>query len=182
MIREFSVKPKASNDKAKRAFVFCMIAAALCIALSVFIDLYHGVVSLVGMAFLVGGVTIYTKYLAVVFIYEITFDSEGTPLFVVSQTIGKRHTTLCRIGLNEIIRVEKQDRKTRKAHTTPGGFRKYVYLPSLDPDTIYRLKTVSRYEKSEILIEVSDEYASLIERYAAEARELHESIEDLEEY
>ena len=182
MIREFSIKLKPTNNKARTVFVSCMIAAFLLIMLSTLVELYHGLVSLVGMIFLVAAVTVYTKYLSVVFYYDITLDSEGTPLFLVRQTIGKRQTTLCRIGLAEIKKVEKEDRSARKAHKTPTGFRKYAYLPTLDPDVVYRLTSVSRYEKSELIIEISDELAELIRSYSLEAAQMQSQAEENEEY
>lgn len=178
MIREFSVKAKPSNNNARLAFsVSCALGLGL-VLLSLVIPLYRGIVSLVGMLLLVVAITLYTKYVSPVFYYDVTFDSEGTPLFVVRQLIGKRETTLCRIGLNEMVKIERESSKERGAHKTPYGFRTYAYLPTLMPEVCYRITSMSRYEKSEILIEVSEEYASLLRSYSAEARELAKINDD----
>ena len=39
------------------------------------------------------------------------------------------------------------------------GYRKYSYLPTLDPKVSYRLTRENSYEKAEILMEVSDEHS-----------------------
>ena len=51
----------------------------------------------------------------------------------------------------------------------------YSYVPTLDPDVVYRLTSSSIYEKAEILVEVSDEMASLIRKYSVEARTQQEN-------
>ena len=178
MIREFSAKAKSSNNKARTFFIASMLLAFLLLSGAMLLPLYRGVVSLFGIVFLVAAITIYTKYLSPIYYYDITFDSEGAPLFVVRQVIGKRQSTLCRIGLFEIVKIEKESIEERKSHKTPVGFVKYSYVPTILPETVYRITSVSRYEKSEILIEVTDEFASVIRSYAAEARANYTPHED----
>lgn len=170
MIREFSAKAKATNNKARSLFIICMILSFAFLSISMLVDLYRGVISLVGLGFLVVAITVYTKYISPVYYYDITFDNEGTPLFVVHQMIGKRKTTLCRIGLFEVVKIEEENAEQRKAHKTSPGFVKYSYVPTLLPERTYRITSVSKYEKSEILIEASEEFISVLKAYAAEAR------------
>ena len=178
MIREFSASPKPSNKKAKiLSFVF-LAAALMIFAVSVVIQHYRGVVSMFSTVFLVIGILLYTRYVSPVYYYDIMLDSEGTPLFVVRALNGKRETTLCRIGLAEIMKVEREDRKRRHLHKTPKTHMKYVYMPTLDPDVSYRLTTASRYERAEIVIEASDEFASMLRAYSLEAKELAHTAED----
>ena len=94
-------------------------------------------------------------------------------MFVVRQQTGKKYTTLCRIALSEIVKIEKQTAEQMKAHKTPMGVVKYSYFPTLGPSVAYRITTSGRYEKAEILIESSDEFADLLASYSAEARELY---------
>ena len=178
MIREFSVKTKPTNNKARLVFVFGMSLAFLFLAISTLIKSYQGLVSIVGVAFLTVAITVYTKYVASVYYYDITFDSEGTPLFVVRQQTGKRYTTLCRISLREISGVEKQDAKQRRAHKTPAGINKYSYLPTLGPALVYRITTIGKYERAEILIESSEGFAELLSSYATEAKETWTNEQD----
>lgn len=178
MIREFSVKSKPSNNKARYTFVFCASFAFAFVLLSTFIPLYKGIVSLVGVALLSLALVIYTKYIAPVYYYDITFDSDGNSVFVVRQQTGKKHTTLCRISLHEIVGIEKQTAEQRREYKTPAGVIKYSYLPTLNPAEAYRITTSGRYERAEILIEVSDEFAEIIRSYSFEARELYRANDE----
>ena len=114
--------------------------------------------------------------------YEIVFDSEGTPLFIVNQLVGKRMSTLCRIGLYEIVNIRCESGEEQKAHKTPAGVRKYSYVPTLFSDRVCRIYTVGKHERAEILIEVSDEIAAFLSDYAREARELMQAKRDEDEY
>lgn len=175
MISEFSIKSKPSNNKAKWLFGISLVASFFVFAISSMIERYQGLIGLLALTLLVLSLTVYTKYVTPVFYYDLTTDCDGTPLFVVRQLIGKRETTLCRIGLAEIVKIEREDRSTRRTHKTQAGFMMYSYVPTLDPDVVYRLISSSIYEKAEILVEVSDEMASLIRKYSVEARAQQEN-------
>lgn len=182
MIKEFSIRAIATNTKARTAFSVCFFASFAVLAASTFLEHYSGVVGLIGLVLLVAAITLYTKYLSCSYYYEIVFDSEGTPLFLVNQLIGKRRTTLCRIGLFEIVKIECESSEEKKAHKTPSDVRKYNYVPTLFPDRVCRVYTVGQRERAEILIEVSDEIANLLSDYAREARELMRARRDEEYY
>ena len=171
MIREFSVKPKPTNNKARAAFVICTVCSFALITVSTLIPLYKGLVSLVGVVLLSLALMLHSKYIASAYFYDITFDSEGVPLLVVRQLTGKRYTTLCRIALYEIVSIEKQSREQRRKHKTPFEMKKYSYLPTLDPDVVYRIITSGRYERAEILIESSEGFAEILASYSREARD-----------
>lgn len=102
--------------------------------------------------------------------YDVILTPDGEPLFVVRQRIGKRESTMCRVGLWSITAVTREDGASRRAHKTPAGYAKYVYTPTFMPDVTYRIVTVSRHEKAEIVIECSDEMANALLSYAIEAR------------
>lgn len=152
-------------------FIACSVLAFALVTLSTVIPLYRGLVSMAGVLLLTLALVFYTKYILPIYFYDIFIDSDGTPLFVVRQQTGKRQSTLCRIPLNEILRVEKQSRQQRREHKTPYEVKKYAYLPTLDPDEIYRITTSGRYERAEILIESSEGFAQLLSAYSVEARE-----------
>ncbi len=171
MMPEFSIRAKSSNNKARIAFAAGLASSFIIFGVSAVIQQYQGLVSLLALALLVFALTVFTKYLSVSYYYDMTSDSEGTPLLLVRQLIGKRETVLCRIGLAEIVKVEREDRAARRAHKTPAGFMKYSYLPTLDPAFSYRLTSASRYEKSEIVLEITDEMADLLRKYSVLARE-----------
>ena len=182
MIKEFSIHAKPTNNKARGIFSVLFFASFAVLIVSTVIPLYRGVVGLLGMALLVGAITMYTKYLSSTYYYEIVFDTEGVPLFVVNQLTGKRMSTLCRVGLYEIVKLECEGAEEKKNHKTPAGVKKYNYVPTVSPDRVCRMYTSGRHERAEILIEVSDEIAKLLSDYAKEARELMDQQEDNEEY
>ena len=182
MINEFSIHAKATNNKARTAFFICFFASfALLLSANAF-QKFVWVPQLLGMVLLVAAVTLYTKFLSSKYYYEIVKDTEGTPLFVVSQLIGKRMTALCRIALYEVVKIECETAEERKNHKTPAGVKKYNYVPTLFPDRVCRICTSGRHERAEIVIEVSDEIANMLSEYAKEARELAKMLEEEEEY
>ena len=176
MINELQIRLRPTNNKAKAVFwIF-----GLCAVIS-FVAYYlmsgwgkerASLIGLLGLILLTVALTFYTKYISAVYYYEIMFDSAGTPLFLVKQTVGKRVSTLCRIALYEIKNIERTTPPERKINTTKTGYRKYNYVPTFMPDVTYRLTTASRYERAEIYIEISDEFAETLKRYVAEAQTL----------
>lgn len=186
MIRELSVHPKPSNNKAKVAFYVTLAVAALGAVAYIILRAMEveksGLFGFIPLVAATAAVFFYSKYISPQYYYDVTFDSEGYAIFVVRQVIGKRNGTLCRIGLSEIYGVKRETPEERKAHKTPADHKKYAYLPTFLPGDTYRLITRSRYERSEILIECSEEFADLLSAYAAEAREVEKQREDEEEY
>lgn len=170
MIREFSVKPSPSNNKARFLFIACLATAFLLITLSTIVILYKGVISTLGVVILSLGLIVFTRYIAPVYYYDITFDTDEAPIFVVRQSTGNRHTTLCRIYLADIDKVEGESASQRRAHRRANGVRLFSYLPTIDPEKSYRISAASRYEELEIIIECSDEFADLLRSYATEAK------------
>lgn len=182
MIKEFSIHAKATNNNAKIAFAVCFFASFILLFSANAFQKLVWIPQLCGMLLLVAAITLYTKFLSSKYFYEITFDTEGTPLLVVNQVIGKRMTTLCRVGLYEVVKVESESAEERKNHKTSAGVRKYTYVPTLFPERTCRVYTSGRHERAEVVIEVSDEIAALISDYAREARELMVAREEEEEY
>jgi hypothetical protein len=184
VIRELSAKPKPTNNKAKIAFY--ILLAVGCISTLCYMVLRalsvekSGLVGFVPLIALCAAVFFYTKYVSPVYYYDVTFDSEGCAVFVVRQTVGKRQSTLCRIGLSEITSIKRESAEERRAHKTPKDHRKYSYVPTFMPEVTYRISTRSRYERSEILIECSDDFVSLLRDYAAEAREMQRIVDEEE--
>lgn len=170
MIKEHTVHVKSKNSNAKILFGVLAAISAVLIVTSMVMQLYKGVLGLVGIIFLTAAVLVYTKYLGAEYYYDVTIDSSGYPLFIVRQLVGKRYSTLCRIGLTEIRDVKRETAAERKTYKTPYGVRKYVYFATLGAAVTYRLITKSRYEEAEILIEISDEFAELLISYVKEAK------------
>ena len=171
MIRELSTKIQPSNNKARYAFAISMSGGIAIALLSSIVPSYQGIVALVACAFIVAAVAIYSKYVAVTYYYDLTVDNNGIPIFVVRQVLGNRQSTLCRIDVADIVKVEVESAKERRKHKTPFEYRKYVYTPTLMPKKSVRLTVHGRYEKAEIIIE-NENYAELLMKNAEEAREM----------
>ncbi len=182
MIREFSSRVKPTNRKASFFAFLALTLFAVSVAVYLSLDKYRGIVGLFALAFIAVTVLLYTKYVIAEYFYEITFDSFGSAVFVVRQRVGKKDTTLCRLDLHNIVRIEKQSREERAKHNTPYGYVKYVYVPTFLPTDTHLIVAASRYEKAEITIECPDEFAAVLSSYAEEAKEIHKTSEDAEEY
>ena len=74
--------------------------------------------------------------------------------------------------------VKKESRAERRAHKCEQGFLQYVYAPTLSPQFSYRLTVRSRYEKAEIIIEISDDFAEYLKSIINEAKEQRSLEED----
>ncbi len=170
MIKELSVKAKPANRKAHTISAACLIIAALLFATRFVIDRYQGLLDLAVIAFITASVFLYTKYIAPVYYYETMLSSDGEPLFIVKRVTGKRAVTLSRISFAEILSIKSESKEEFKNHKTPRGTVKYLYTPSLFPEKVYRIEMRSAYERAEIVIEVSDEFAAHISEWAREAR------------
>lgn len=176
MISEFSVKPKPQNNNAKIFTVVALGIGAIAIIVSMLIPRYQGLVGTVGVCFLVTSILLYTKFVSPVYYYDIVEDENGLPLLVVRQVVGKRGTTLCRVEICAIRKIESQTGKEARAHKTPTGMKKYIYTPTLFPPSVYRLTVISEYESAEIVIEGTEEFADLLWKYAEEARNKYEAL------
>ena len=172
MINEVSVTPKPQNNNSKILMTVFLALAAVVIIVSLAIDKYKGVVAFVGVCFLVSAILVYTKYVSVRFYYDVIITDDGEPLFVVRQLTGRRIVTLCRVPLAEITDIKKETRKERKAHVRAKNTPLFVYFPTLSPELSYRMSVGRGDSASEVLIECSDEFSSLLSAYCAEAREL----------
>ncbi len=178
MINEISVKPKPQNNNAKIAFLLSMLVFLVTVVSYFMMDKYRGIVGLAAISFLTVGILIYTKYISPIFYYDITFDVENTPIFVVRRIVGKRQETLARLDLADIVSAEIESADERKKHKTEAGVLKYNYCPTMIPPTSCRLFIKNRHESAEVLIEVSEEFANTLFSFAAEARSLRSLDED----
>ncbi len=178
MISELSVTPRASNNRARHLFFISLLLALAVTVVYVSVEKYKGLIGLVIVGLLAAAVYIFNRYMACVLHYDIMIDSDGVPLFIVRKTVGKRHSTLCRVELYTIISVNAESARERREHKTEKGVLKYNYTPSIDPAHTYLITTRSRYERAEIRIEASEEFAALLTAYAREAREMHADDEE----
>ena len=178
MIRDLSVTPKAKNNNAKILMCVFFALSLVSLIVAMFISRYRGVVGMITLASLTTAILVYTKYVAVLFRYEIAADGYEEPLFIVRQTIGKKNATLCRVAAADISKIEKESAAERRAHKTPLGVARYVYTPTIAPSESYRIYVSSRHEKAEIILEISQEFADHLASVVSEAKLLRASSED----
>ena len=178
MAKSFSTRPKPSNNNSKIAFFVTLGVATVLFVVYFLMDSYRGFVGTVALFVLVTAVLIYTKFISPTFYYDVIAEEDETPLFVVRQITGKRATTLCCIELADIISIKRETKAEMREHKTPSDYKKYVYTPTLFPTEIYRITVVSRYEKAEIIIEISEELCEVLRSLVIEAKELRVNTED----
>ena len=172
MITDFSAQPKPQNKKARNLMILFFVLAAIAFAITTIVGQYRGIIGMLCVGFLTSGTLMYTKYLSVRFYYDIIATGVDEPLFVVRQMTGKREVTLCRVTLADIERVERETAAERKAHKKDKTTALFIYCPTLSPNVSYRMYVKSGFEKSELILEGSDEFFSKVVEFAAEAREL----------
>lgn len=171
MISEITVSPRPSNNKARHLFFILMILAVTAAAIYLTLTSYRSIAGLACLVLIVGAIYVYNRYMATKYCYGVMIDSAGTPLFLVSSTVGKRATTLCRVELSSVIGITTLTAEERKNHKTPDGFVRYFYMPTMAPDRVTLVTVSSRYERAEIAIETNDEFAELLKNYVKEAKE-----------
>lgn len=170
MIKDFSVTPKPKNKNSVILMCSFFLIAFISLAVTLFLDRYKGLVGMITLAALTTAILVYTKYVAVVFHYDIIGEGVDEPLFVVRQTVGKKNVTLCRIALADVTSVKRESRAERRAHKATAGVLRYVYTPTLMPLESVRLSVSSRYEKAEIIVELTEEFCEMLLSLSAEAR------------
>lgn len=170
MIRELSLHPMQANKKARVLFLIAILISALGFVTCFVLDKYKDVIATASVMMLATAILFYVKYISPEFYYDIAFDSEGVPVFVVRRIIGKRQTILSRIGLADIVSVVKQSSAEKKTHKTLAGYKTYSYTPTLMPKATYLITVEALYDSAEIRIEGTDEFAELLREYSIEAR------------
>lgn len=178
MINEFSVSPRPSNNKGRNLFfVFLTLAAATAVAY-ISVPMYKGVVGMVCLLLIVAAIYVYNRYMGMKYYYDVMIDSSDTPLFIVRSAMGKRESTLCRVELSSIVSVKRFTADELKNHKAPDGYVRYFYNPTLSPEFVCIVTTVTRFERAEITIEANDDFINILSAYAREAREAFPADEE----
>ena len=77
MITELSVSPRPANKSAVITFGALLFSAAITTVLYLTAERFRGVIGLLAIAFITAAVLIYTRYIAVKYYYDVTFDSSS---------------------------------------------------------------------------------------------------------
>ncbi len=176
MINDFSVCVNPKNKYGMIAFLSSLSIGAFLFVFSSTLESYRGVVGLVALGFIVYSLYAFTKYVSREYRYDVTSGDE--PMLVIRQLVGNRGTTMCRVLLSDIAEVKVEGKNERTAHKCPDGYIKYCYTLTMGVAETVRVVVKSRYEKCEIVLEATAEFAKLLSSYAAEAKALKLDDED----
>ena len=169
MISDFSVRVLPKNKNATVIFLLLLSFSMILFLYSSTLESYKGIVGLVSLAFIVGAVYVFTRHVIAEYYYDLIGGDE--PMLVVRQAFGKRSTTMCRVSLADIERVEACRLDGAEVHKTPEGYRKYKYTLTVGDTDGVRIYVSSPFEKSEIVLEASAEFANVLCEYSKEAKE-----------
>lgn len=181
-MKEFSVRPRPSNNKAKNVTtavgIFAILGFVAYFMMTRFKIPYRAFVGLFSLGFLVALIMLLVRYIFSSLAYDVIIDSDGTPIFVVRQITGKRARTLSRFLLADVAELAFETKKEREEYKMEQGFVKYSYTPTLSPERTLRIKVRNRYEKAIVRIECSDEYYKILSDGVREAQRMRIEEED----
>ncbi len=172
MMQDVHIRVKAQNSYARVAFYTFLVLTFAVFAASYAMGRFRGVMQLGAFFCAVTAVLLYTKFMAPMFAYDLMTDNDGVPVFVVTQTIGRRMTTLCRIELADVVSVRLCLMKEAKAQKIEGSVHRYVYMPTLLAQTVCVVRTSGRYERAELFLEGGDGFVSMLNEYVAHAKQM----------
>ena len=166
---EFTLHVKPSNKNASYVTAASLVSSALSVGVCFFIDRYRGIFGLLAMIFFTVALIFYTKYTAQEYAYDLTSDSEGMPILVIRSKTGRRITTLLRLDLYAVRKLERLTREELRKRKTDTGVMKYVYTPSFLPSEVLLLTVRSHYERADVIIEAPKEFEEILSKSAERA-------------
>ena len=107
---------------------------------------------------------VYNRYVGSEYQYAITNDG-GIPTFTVGLRVGNTAKILARIDLDSITELRRMSGKEYRAYKCEKGVMKYPYFPTMRGDEVYLVAMRSEYEKSDVFIEPSSEFAEALASY-----------------
>lgn len=165
-MNNISMSARTKNKRALYMLIAFLIGAAAFSVLYIVMTVYRGVIGLAAMIFFIGAIFIYTKHVAVEYIYSIAnFDT--SPMLTVVHKVGKRETTMCGIFLSGIVSVERLTAEEMKSVKPDREYARYNYCPTMGPEYVYLITYTMRSEKAKVLIEATDEFAAELQRCVA---------------
>ena len=162
-MNNISMSARAKNKSALYMLIAFLIGAAAFSVLYIVMTVYRGVVGLAAMIFFIGAIFIYTKHVAVEYVYSIAnFDT--SPMFTVVHRVGKREMTMCGIFLSGITSIERLTLKELRSVKPDREYVRYNYCPTMGPEYVYVITYAMRGEKAKVMIEATDEFAAELQR------------------
>ncbi|MBO5050979.1 MAG: hypothetical protein J6D31_02175 [Clostridia bacterium] len=163
VIEELRYTPRPANRRAVALAIGLSLPAVLLFAVSAAMPNYGGVMQLLGLVMLVVGLFVAYKFILSSYTYVLTDPGDGTPYLLIEQTQGKRVSLVCRVPLEQILRISE----TEKGHR---GGKAYVYVATMHGG---RYQYVSgRAEGVDLLLklEADEGFLAALRRESAAAR------------
>ena len=132
-MREYSFHAKSTNDLAKRLSVTLFVAAFLLLAvIFVFSVPYAGFIEGICVVLLTFAVLLLTRFVYKSFIYRVVMRDDGRFDLTVTERYGKGETTVCRVALSGIERIEKlTDKNKKELRAAAKGRKSFSYCPDI---------------------------------------------------
>ena len=164
--------PKTANTKGKRVFLITLLLALALFLSSLLLHSYQSIIQLIALVLLTVALYFYNRYVSTSFVYEITTDADGVPVFVVSSFQGKRVSTLCRISLWDVTGVVRCTREELRKREKNKEVAIHKLNPTMSPEIITVVSVRSTYEKCDLWLETSEDFDSYFLSIIREAKEL----------
>ena len=161
---DFCFTPNAKGKREITLVVFLAILATTVYAISL-TDLFsHSVLQLLFMLIAVFDIFLCIRYFLYYYRYSIT-DEYGDLIFIVTQTQGKRISTLANFKIKDIRKIEtastKEGIKALKKKFNSHKIR-YRYAPSLSPSELTLLTVKSDYTVYKILLQTEKQFSDAL--------------------
>ena len=136
--------PERNNQKISGLILVCLIGGFLLLAFtSVLKGLpFRWVLQLMGIGLLSGAIYLYTAYITRAFVYRVMVREDGERDLLIDEIRRKSRTTVCRISLSGIRRVEqipsgdREKMSALKKELRKAGYRQYTYDTSFLPSSV----------------------------------------------
>ncbi|MBQ9071380.1 MAG: hypothetical protein IJY23_08560 [Clostridia bacterium] len=177
----FSYRTLADKRRAMPTFFTLIGISALLVVLSMTVDKYAGIISLLAVAGLTASTMFYIRYITSDYSYSVREGSDSDAFLIFTKVVGKRQSMMGCLPLYSIISIQKFTKNELKLHKTEAGYRKYNFAASFSPDAVYMILAKTRTESFEVIIEGTDELAARLLEYAALAKADFKEESDEEE-
>ena len=162
----FSYRRLADKKRAFPLFFTLVFISALLVLVSMSIEKYAGVVSLLAVASLTATCMVYLRYIVSDYMYSVSEGSDENAFLIFSKVVGKKQSVMGNIPLYSILSIQKFTKEALKDYKTDKKYKRYNFAPSLYPEVIYIIKANNGGQYFEILIEGSDDFSSRLTEYA----------------
>lgn len=136
MHTQYSFTPKRSNNTSSLLIALLFVGAGIIFLFTaIFEDMaYSGILQSVCLVLIIVALAVAMRYIFKYFTYEIRENGDSELDFDVIETQGKRRYTVCRVGLDNIERVEIMTPENKKALKKEfAGRKKFYYIPDMLP-------------------------------------------------